>query len=439
MQLHVGIDDTDSPSGGCTTYVAALLVERLLGLGARFTDYPNLLRLNPNAPWKTRGNASICLRFELPEGIEEEVKRAVVDTVDSQGEFDCENTNPGIVFHVGGIPEVLRGFSERVVQGIVALDEAEALIEKHCAGAVGYKNRRGLIGALAAVGGLQDGDHTYEVLTYRVLEYRGKPRMIDAASVKEMDEASRDSTFNNLDPETGQVLIAPHGPDPILYGVRGEAPEEVHRAMGMISVEEPVERWVIFRTNQGTDAHLKGGSCVAGLKPRNPAVVEGKVSKMPRTITGGHVIFTVNDGTGDVDCAAYEPTGGFREVALRLREGDRVRVAGGVRQVEEGLTLNLERVEVLDLAEQFVMVNPRCPACGSATESMGRGQGFRCKKCGLRDPKLSKKRLQVGRELEVGLYMPPPRAHRHLTKPLSRYGKEKKDRLTQMFEPWHLP
>jgi len=435
----VGIDDTDSPIGGCTTYVAALLVERLIGLGAEFTDYPNLLRLNPNAPWKTRGNASICLRFELPEGVEDEAKRAVVDTVDSQGEFDCENTNPGIVFHLGDVPDALREFSERVVQGIVTLDEAEALIEEHCAGAIGYKNRRGLIGALAAIGGLQEGDYTYELLTYRTPEKRGTPRMIDHASVKEMDEALGDSTFNNVDPETGQVLIAPHGPDPILYGVRGEAVEAVHKAMGMIRVEEPVERWVIFRTNQGTDAHLNGTRNVSDLKPRNPAVVEGEVSRMPCTITGGHVIFTVNDGTGDIDCASYEPTGGFREVALRLREGDRVRAAGGVRQVDEGLTLNLERLEVLDLAEQFVMVNPRCPACGSATESMGRGQGFRCKKCGLRDPKLSKRRLEVERRLEVGLYLPPPRAHRHLTKPLKRYGKEKNARPGNMFEPWHMP
>jgi tRNA(Ile2)-agmatinylcytidine synthase len=439
LQLHVGIDDTDSPSGGCTTYIAALLVERLIGLGASFIDYPNLLRLNPNAPWRTRGNAGICLRLELPEEAEGEAKGAVIDTVDAQGEFDCENTNPGIVFHVGEVPEALRAFSNRVVRGIVGLDEAETLICEHCAEAVGYKNRRGLIGALAAIGGLQGGDYTYELLTYRTPERRGTPRMIEHASVREMDEALGDSTFNNVDPETGQVLIAPHGPDPILFGVRGEAPEAVHRAMGMVRVGEPVERWAIFRTNQGTDAHLDGTGRIVDLEPRNPAVVDGEVSGTPRTITGGHVIFTVDDGTGLIDCAAYEPTGGFRGVALQLRDGDRVRAAGGVKQVEEGLTLNLERLEVLDLAEQFVMVNPRCPACGSATESMGRGQGFRCKRCGLKDPKLLKRRVEVERSLKVGLYLPPRRAHRHLTKPMKRYGREKNVGPSGMFEPWHMP
>ena len=68
MLLHIGIDDTDSPEGGCTTYVAALLVEKLETMGCRFVDYPNLLRLNPNAPWKTRGNGSFCRRVEAAEG-----------------------------------------------------------------------------------------------------------------------------------------------------------------------------------------------------------------------------------------------------------------------------------------------------------------------------------------------------------------------------------
>ena len=101
--------------------------------------------------------------------------------------------------------------------------------------------------------------------------------------------------------------------------------------------------------------------------------------------------------------------------------------------------MNLERLEVLGLAEQFITVNPRCPACGSATESMGRGQGFRCKRCGLRSSGLSKNRLRVDRGLVAGLYLPPPRAHRHLTKPMKRYGKEKEALPGSMFEPWHSP
>lgn len=62
--MHIGLDDTDSTRKGCTTYVAALLVEKLQKLGANFIDYPSLIRLNPNVPWKTRGNGALCLRIQ---------------------------------------------------------------------------------------------------------------------------------------------------------------------------------------------------------------------------------------------------------------------------------------------------------------------------------------------------------------------------------------
>ncbi|MEJ2281147.1 MAG: hypothetical protein P8X97_04430 [Candidatus Bathyarchaeota archaeon] len=45
VQLHIGFDDTDSPKGGCTTYIAALLVEKFRAYGVNFLDYPNLIFL----------------------------------------------------------------------------------------------------------------------------------------------------------------------------------------------------------------------------------------------------------------------------------------------------------------------------------------------------------------------------------------------------------
>lgn len=436
MLLHIGIDDTDSPEGGCTTYVAALLVEKLETMGCRFVDYPNLLRLNPNAPWKTRGNGSICLRVEAAEGREAEIKRAVIDEVETHAEFQCDNTNPGVVFHIGDVPEELKEFHDEVVQTIVHLEEAERLITEHCASAVAWKNRRGLIGALAAIGGILEADHTYELLTYRVESKRGTRRLVDPESVRAV-EATQQDTFNSVDPETGQVLIAPRGPDPVLYGVRGETPESVLAAMRMIKAGEPVERWVIFRTNQGTDAHLARSYMVSDLKPRYPSIVAGLVEGGHRIIEGGHVIFTVGDGSGRVDCAAYEPSGGFRDTVARLREGDEVRVAGGVRETKMGLTLNLERLEVVSLAAVQRLVNPRCPACGGPTESMGRGQGLRCKRCGHREAGLAKVVEEVPRDLIPSVYLPPPRAERHLTKPLKRYGKEKKTPPGTLITPWH--
>ena len=437
MLLHIGLDDTDSPEGGCTTYIVARLVEELEALGVMFADYPNLLRLNPNVPWKTRGNGAVCLRMEVEPAMEGVVRKMVVDAVEGQAEFQCENTNPGVVFHTGEIPDSLMDFSDRVVQGVVTLEEALRLINDAGGHAIGYKNMRGLIGALAAVGGLQRGDHTFEVLTYRSPENCGSPRMLDEGSVRAMDAALCDATFNNVDPETGRVLIAPHGPDPVLYGVRGETPEAVYRAYEMVKPLEPVERWAIFRSNQGTDAHLRYRSNVDEIEAYSPAIVSGEVTEAPRTIKGGHVIFGLSDETGRIDCAAYEPTGSFREVVRKLIPGDAVRAYGGVREEGSRRTLNLEKMEVLKLAEDVQLVNPACPECSGTMESMGRGKGYRCRRCGHRDSNLEKHPVVVDRGLEVGLYIPPAKAQRHLTKPLSRYGMEKEYMHGELFQPWH--
>jgi tRNA(Ile2)-agmatinylcytidine synthase len=368
--------------------------------------------------------------------MESGVKKAVINTVDANTDFQCDNTNPGVVFHIGDVPTELKEFYKDVVQTIVGLEDAERLVEEYSNSAVTWKNKRGLIGALAAIGGTLEYDHTYELLTYRIASNRGTKRHLEGDSVR-MVEASIPDTFNSVDPETGQVLIAPRGPDPVLYGVRGETPETVFSAMKRIEVSEPIERWVIFRTNQGTDAHLTRSYKVSELIPQYPSIVKGVVERGNRVIEGGHVIITIRDDSGRVDCAAYEPSGGFRLIVNKLREGDEVKVAGGVRETGVGLTLNLERLEVLSLASEYRLVNPRCPECDGPTESMGREQGLRCKKCGHRDVNLMKVYHEVPRDITLGLYLPPPRAERHLTKPLKRYGKERYDVPTHLVTPWH--
>ncbi len=63
--FHVGMDDTDSIEGMCTTFLCYSAVKRLLADGkTRLVDYPHLIRLNPNIPWKTRGNAGTLASAE---------------------------------------------------------------------------------------------------------------------------------------------------------------------------------------------------------------------------------------------------------------------------------------------------------------------------------------------------------------------------------------
>ena len=59
--LHIGIDDTDSLDGGCTTWLITEIISELSDLD--LIAPPRLVRLNPNIPWKTRGNGALALVF----------------------------------------------------------------------------------------------------------------------------------------------------------------------------------------------------------------------------------------------------------------------------------------------------------------------------------------------------------------------------------------
>ena len=130
-----------------------------------------------------------------------------------------------------------------------------------------------------------------------------------------MDKKLQPLTFNNVDNEKGRVIITPRGPDPILFGIRGELAQVVKEAYQLVKPIEPVERWVIFRSNQGTDAHLKPAALLSSLEAYSSVIAKGVVSETPRIIPLRHVIFSIRDDTGEVDCAAYEPTGDLRKIA----------------------------------------------------------------------------------------------------------------------------
>jgi tRNA(Ile2)-agmatinylcytidine synthase len=440
VKLQIGFDDTDSPNGGCTTYIAALLAEKLHQMGASFTDYPNLIRLNPNVPWKTRGNGALCLRINCPETVVNKIKETVLDTIKTNSRFSYDGTDPGVVFLLGDTPPQVREFAKKAEQQIVTIVEALSIAEQFGAEAVRFKKGRGIIGGLAAIGEDLSGDHTFELITYRMHENLGEPRRVQESSVKTMDR-QLPLVFSNVDAETGRIMITPRGPDPILYGVRGETPEVVKQAKEIIQQDEQIERWMIFRTNQGTDAHLRNVSTVKEIQPYSPVVAEGTVSKAPKVIQGGHVIFAIKDETGEVDCAAYAPTGRLCKTSRKLVTGDKVKVFGGVRasSPEHRLTINIEKMEILELVPKVSFVNPVCPECGKRVKSMGRNQGFRCDKCGFRSSELKKLQVDHERGLEKGLYITSPRSQRHLTKPYCRYGRENVGIPQEMIEEWHCP
>jgi len=103
------------------------------------------------------------------------------------------------------------------------------------------------------------------------------------------------------------------------------------------------------------------------------------------------------------------------------------------------ITVNLEKMRIVKLVPKLAFYNPKCPQCGKRMKSMGKGKGFRCEKCGFRSSRLNKITVESHRDLEVGLYITSPRSQRHLTKPHSRYGREKSQAPHKMIQGWHFP
>lgn len=412
MELHIGIDDTDSIEGMCTTYLGALLAGEL----AKFSTVieSRLVRLNPNIEYKTRGNAGIALKIKTSKP--KRAKKLVLETVEKYAVFEDEKTNPGVVFFEGSVPKEFKDIYQRALHEVVPIKDAEKTAKKHGALIHKFKNGRGIVGALASIGsGLNSSDHTYEIIAYRSRKKWGKDRNVDKNSVMEMDKRTFPLTFNNFDYGEGRTLITPHSPCPVLFGIRGENPDVLLRAYEMITPGEPVEREILYKTNQGTDAHLEKVKNTADIAPYSSVIVRGTVKDVPETIEGGHVIFPLTDGSGIIDCAAYEPTRDFRWIVRQLVPGDEIEVCGGVKSG----TINLEKLEILKLKEIKEEKNPKCPSCNARMESAGKNQGFRCRKCKTKADE--KVRTPIERKLKNKIYQVPPGAMRHLSKPLVRF------------------
>ena len=109
--LYVGIDDTDSSSGMCTTYITCVIISKLKDCGFNITGFPRLIRLNPFARFKTRGNGATSFILELNSNKEvDEVKKIVLENVKLLSVLEDERTNPGVVFYDGKITSELEEF-----------------------------------------------------------------------------------------------------------------------------------------------------------------------------------------------------------------------------------------------------------------------------------------------------------------------------------------
>ena len=402
--MLIGIDDTDSPQGMCTTYLGAVLARRLIREHMQVKE-ARLVRLNPNVTWKTRGNAAIALHAE---GNADRAFEIACATVEEFADFSCGNTNPGLVV-VEEQPDP--AFYRRAVKDFCEIDEAIRVLDDSGARYRGWKNRRGLIGATAAVAS-DLPDRTSEILVYRKPERWGTPRNVDRQSLFDAEKATFPHTWDTVDVVNNVVVCVPHTPDPVLFGIRGESPAWVMHARQMIRSEPPgIEQ--IWVTNQGTDAHLLPGTA-GHLHELLSYSVPGNVTSVPRTHAGGHVSFIMKDGDFPVRCMAYEPTKNFRHIVRQLLPGDEVIAFGSFKKG----SINLEKIKLVSLGMAEAIRPPLCTVCKKRMTSDGKGKGWKCKKCGARaaEPEVR----EISRALAPGWYEVPPTARRHLAKPLCR-------------------
>lgn len=420
----------------CTTSLVPPLVRLAERRGLDLLGYPKLVRLNPNVPWKTRGNGAVALEFGdgagdpilcgdvggrpvrvFPTGepapVDEGLFEDACALVDQLAHLDDANTNPGVVALEGVAPF---RFYRRAVRDVIPLDEVAHAVEEAGAVARGWKDGRGRVGALAACGWDADqaGDRTFEVLAYR---HETGSRRIDPEPVRGLD-ARFPSTFDSFDAMHEVVRIAPRGPDPVLFGIRGDDPGELVRAQATIGPERPAS-WLVFETNQGTDEHVVRVPFREAV-PFRSVVVEGVVASRARDRMGGHVFVDLAEpSTGErITIAAYEPTKGLRAALRALRSGDLVEAYGGVRS--EPREVNLEKLRVIRMAERRVKVaNPVC-SCGKSMKSRGAAEGFRCIRCGREAPREAASFALEPRTVQPGWYEACVCARRHLSKPLRR-------------------
>jgi tRNA(Ile2)-agmatinylcytidine synthase len=426
MRYLLGLDDTDSRFGHCTTHLGYLIVCELARIGCTFSTYPRLVRLNPNVPFKTRGNAAVCIEFEVDSsGMRDEAFEAAERLLEAEADVANGANAALITASQGDDLAFFREVYQKAVSGVVSYRSVTSAVSRMGIRHKLLGNGMGIVGATASIGFPHaSDDHTYELISYRRPESCGTPRAVDPQSVREMEMETFPHTFNSYDHESGRVLIAPTGPDPVMAGIRGDSPQTVLEAFRRIRMGEEILGYVIYATNQCTNAHLTRRLSTP-LRVFSAGWLDGVIASI-RPFQGGHLMLQLRaDDSSTVSCMVYEPSGDLRRAARLLTPGDSIRVSGGVRRAssKNPAVINVERIQVMSVAALRVERNPTC-RCGARMKSEGRDKGFQCMKCGRRLRRIAKVSSKVERTIQPGTYLPSPRAQRHLTKQLIRYGRE---------------
>ncbi|MAU73821.1 MAG: hypothetical protein CMA22_01065 [Euryarchaeota archaeon] len=390
----LGLDDTDHLGGGCTTKTLDLLIQGLPS-DAEIGEI-RLVRLWPFAKQRTRGNASVAVEINCND--EEKLLKhldswwnekisPLAGEVSSTENYDRQQypAEPGMVWFSSQIPSV--EFYYNTVRREVNIDEVP-IATKTWGG-------QGRIGATAAIA-WDKMQVTYEAIAWRTEINTGneKIRKIDAKRLEEIDKMEH--TFMSRDSRTGNSMIAPRGPCPVLFGLRARnyiVAKEA--AMHLLNSEFTEENSGVrvFTTNQASDDHLG----------ENLTDVVMDIEVLSR----GTVIINCKQNK----LLAFSESGEIKLLAQWLKNGDLITFNGLINH--EGV-YHLERLRVEKSSKQ--KIRPLCEKCNVKMKSMGKNQPVRCPKCREKSDQLW---TEVSRTPPMtGWVQAPMDSRRHLTKPL---------------------
>lgn len=426
----LAFDNTDGPKGGCTTHLAFHVLLALPELA--LTGMPRLVRLNPNVPWKTRGNGAVVLPLGVPRGPQTRIGElqghevlAFPDAAPVQPAPEMlervwtvlqrhsqPDALPGVALFAQPPPaaaywEAVRTF---VDPNAAAAALAELGVPHRAAG-----DQRALIGCLAAAA-WPGPAASHEFIAYRDSQRWGKPRDIDPRPFLGLDGTG--ATFHTYDPEALRPCCIPHSPDPVLVGLRGRDPEALLAAALRtlpVACREPIDGWLLWATNQASGHHVLPLETLAQAPPLATVAIEGTVTSLPTTRQGGHVVVTARDAAdAPFEAVAFEPTKSFRDRVRALVPGDRVRFVGALA---EG-AVRLEKFQVLALTPRLRPENPVC-RCGKRMRSKGPSTGFKCPACGAFLPRDRLRMVEEKAGIAPGWHEVPIIARRHLHRPVA--------------------
>ena len=145
----IGVDDTDTPEHGATFALTLSLLDLLASLEGVHRIAHNVGFLYPGVPGITAGNAVSYVEL----GVKPELAGAIVDAAIEYVRAQTKSDNTGMAVKTGfrHCPALER-FTQRARSGIVTVDEAVAVAEQCDVATHAITGRRGIIGAVAALG-----------------------------------------------------------------------------------------------------------------------------------------------------------------------------------------------------------------------------------------------------------------------------------------------